>query len=113
MAFYSQSVAIDGVIVEVESSKSKKHTYYRPIITFDAKDGKTYLFTAETSSSSMFDFIQGDQIKIRYIAENPSEAKIDSFLDLWSLPVALLISGVVIVLSGTVSVYRSNRRPTG
>jgi len=104
MEFYDHATQAEGVVVDIESIKGNKTTYY-PVISFQALDGKTYTFTPETGTSSAFDFNKGDKLMIKYKEETPQMAKIDSFKERWGLPLALLVAGIVILLSGGGTVY--------
>lgn len=103
--FYTHSVQTEGEVVDVETSRHKNNTYYRPVVSFQAVDGNTYTFTSETSTSAAYDFNKGDKLTVRYIEDKPQMAKVDSFLELWALPMALLVAGIVILLAGGGTVY--------
>jgi len=105
--FYNDSILQEGTIIDLETSRSKNSTYYNPVISFQANDGSTYTFTSETGSSAVFDFNKGDKLTVRYIEDNPQMAKIDGLLSLWSLPMALIIAGVIIFLAGISHVHQS------
>lgn len=75
------------------------------MISFQAEDGNTYTFSSETGSSGALDFNKGDKLMVRYFAEKPQMAKVDSFIELWGLPMALLSAGIVILLSGGGVIY--------
>lgn len=104
MEFFNHSTSAEGVVVDIESTTGRKTTYY-PVISFQAMDGNTYTFSPETGTSSAFDFNKGDKLKIKYKKENPQMAKIDNFKERWGLPLALLVAGIVILLSGGGKVY--------
>lgn len=104
--FLNSSIQVEGTIVDVESSRSKGTTYYYPVISFQAVDSNTYTFSSETGSSAAFDFSKGDKLSVRYKAESPQLAKVDSFIELWGLSIALLIAGIVILLVGVGIFYR-------
>lgn len=103
--FFTQSIQTDGIVTDITSSGSLKKTVYYPIISFQAADGVTYSFASETGSSGAFDYNNGDKIKVRYIKEKPQAAKLDSFMELWGLPAALLLAGIVVFLAGGGTVY--------
>lgn len=63
-------------------------------------DGNTYTFSSETGTSSALDFNKGDKLMVRYVEEDPQVAKLDSFMELWGLPLALLVAGIVLLLAG-------------
>lgn len=104
MEVFNHSTSAEGVVVDIESTTGRKTTYH-PVISFQALDGHTYTFTMETGTSSAFDFNKGDKLKIKYKEETPQMAKVDSFKERWGLPLALLVAGIVILLSGGGTVY--------
>jgi hypothetical protein len=106
MEFLNNSVQVVGTIIDVESSRSNSTTYYYPVISFHTLDGTTYTFSSETGSSAAFDINKGDKISVRYTEENPQNAKVDSFMELWGLPLALLLAAIVLLLVGAGIVYK-------
>ncbi|MEQ6118180.1 DUF3592 domain-containing protein [Reichenbachiella sp. MALMAid0571] len=105
MGFYTQSTQAEGIVIDIESRRHRSTTYYHPLISFESEDGNTYTFSSETGTSSGFDFNKGDKLMIRYIKEDPQMAKVDSFIELWGLPAALLVSGLLISLAGSYTCY--------
>lgn len=104
--FFNRSVQTEGIVIEViESGGHRSKTYYHPLISFIAVDGNTYTFSSETGTSSAFDFNKGDKLMVRYVEEDPQLAKVDSFMELWSLPLALMAAGIVLLLSGGDTVF--------
>jgi hypothetical protein len=104
MEFFNKSVQVEGEVVEIESIRGNKTLYY-PVITFQDLEGNTHTFTADTGASSSFDYTRGEKIMINYMKENPQIAKINSFKERWGLPLALMVAGIVILLSGGGKVY--------
>ena len=98
--FFTHSIKTEGIVIAVESSGNISTRYYHPVISFQAVDGHTYTFAPDTSTSAALDFNKGDKVTIRYLKENPQSAKLDSSIELWGLPLALLVAGIVVVLSG-------------
>lgn len=112
MEFFNRSIKVDGIILEVESSKSRSTTYYHLVISFQALDGNTYTFSSETGSSAAFDFNKGDKIAVRYTEEDPQKAKVDSIIELWALPLALLLVGIVLSAVVVSNFYRNSTKET-
>lgn len=110
MAFFVDSVPTEGEVVEVTTIKSRSRDYYYPVILFKASDGLSYTFTSETGTSAAFDYSKGDIINIRYLKEDPQTAKMNSFIELWALPMALLVAGLTVLLSGGNALYRKFKR---
>jgi hypothetical protein len=104
MAFFNNSLQVEGVVIDIESQAGKKTMYY-PVIAFQTLDGNDYTFVPETGTSSSFDYTKGEKVMINYSKENPQMAKIDSFKERWGLPLALLVSGLLISLAIGVKFY--------
>ena len=86
LEFFNHSVQAEGVVVDIESTKSSGRTTYYPVISFQAVDGKTYSFSPDTGTVSSFEYSKGGKLTIKYRQENPQMAKIDSFKERWGLP---------------------------
>jgi hypothetical protein len=104
MDYFNNSIEAEGEVVDIESRKGNKTMYY-PVIAFQTADGNTHTFSPDTGTSSSSDYTKGDKLMIKYKEENPGIAKIDSFKERWGLPLALLLAGIVILLSGGGTVY--------
>jgi hypothetical protein len=68
-------------------------------------DGQTYTFSSETGTSAALDFNKGDKLTVRYLEETPQMVKMDRFIELWGLPMGLLIVGIVLLLVGGGIIY--------
>lgn len=70
----------------------------RPEVEYEV-GGRLFVTRAmcRTSSTS---YRIGDQVRVFYKTDDPTSAKLDSFLELWSLPLVLLLSGIVFLLTG-------------
>ena len=102
MEFFKHTIEAEGTIIDIESRSGKNVTYH-PVVTFQAKNGNSYTFTSTSSSN---DFTKGQKLKIMYKEENPQMARINSFKERWGLPLAFLISGMVIALRMAVKIYK-------
>ena len=96
------SVQTTGVVVGHEHNYHGSAKYY-PIIQYTA-DGQTYKQKADSSSNIRLG--TGNQIKVKYNPNNPSEFTIS--MDYWLFPLAIIIMiGSVIALLG---IIRPKRR---
>lgn len=72
---------------------------YYPIIRFTAKTGEEIEFEAGTGSNPPM-YAMGQPVEILYDPQNPSRAKICSFLDLWMAPMLFFGIGGVFAIAG-------------
>ena len=99
------SVQTTGVIVGHEQSYHGSAKYY-PVIQYTA-DGQTY--KQKSDSSSNIRLGTGNQIKVKYNPNNPSEFTIG--MDYWLFPLAIIIMiGSVIAMLALLGIIRPKRR---
>jgi hypothetical protein len=97
--FIANSILTKGEIIEIVTKKSTDsdgHTSYSdyPVIRF--KDQKNNSIEFQSSSSVSSNISVGQISDVRYLPEDPNNAKMaNSFMDMWFLPVLLGIFGVV------------------
>jgi len=103
--FYTQSTQTEGTVIAIDSRRSGSTNYYYPVVSFESEDGNTYSISSETGTSAPYDYETGEKINIRYIKENPQNAKIDSFFELWGMSTILLAVGLVLFLAGVYGCY--------
>ena len=72
---------------------------FAPVFIVSAKDGHQYTVTAGVASKPP-EFHVGQSVPVLYKSDNPSEAKISTFIQLWFLPLAFGIMGIVMSLCG-------------
>jgi len=97
--FIDGAVAADGVVIAFEErwdSDDGAYTYY-PRVTFETEDRRKFEFTSDTGSRpAAFDV--GEPVRVLFDPAQPDAARIDSFLQLWLLP--LILGGIGTVFSG-------------
>ena len=89
-----QGKVADGVVVEYKRLENDGSPEYRPVVTFNDQHGYTHRFTSSVGSGSE-DFSIGTRIEVRYLPSRPDLAYIGTPKHLWTLPVALLLFGVI------------------
>jgi hypothetical protein len=102
--FIQQSVPAMGTVVKLEYVRSEKAepTYY-PVVAFQTPDGKKYQFRNTTGTTRRKrSYQEGTQIEIRYEIQNPANAKIAGFWELWGLTAILGGFGLLFVLVGVI-----------
>ena len=103
--FYTQSTQTEGTIIGIDSKRSGNTNYYYPVVSFESEDGNTYTISSKTGTNGPFDHETGEKIKIRYLKEKPTNAKIDNFMELWGMSAILLAVGLVFFLAGVYGCY--------
>lgn len=93
--FLENSVVAEGVVVDVvsrSSSSSSGHTHV-PVVRFKTDKGET--ITAHGSlGSDPPSYKKGEAVRVRYDPKDPHDISIDTFFELWFLPIILLGDGV-------------------
>src|SRR5687767_13322061 len=89
--FLASAERADGRVIELVARRGDDGTTYAPKVRFTTKDGAQETFTS-SSSSNPPSHREGDAVTVLYEPERPSNAKIDSFMDLWFGP--LMVGGV-------------------
>ncbi|WP_052754492.1 DUF3592 domain-containing protein [Calothrix sp. 336/3] len=107
--FISQAKIANGTIVDIVAyrgtdNKGKTYINYQPVVQFNTIDGKSTIFTSDTSSS---EFTKGKEVKVYYQADNPNNAKINSWISLWLFSVIFGIFGSVLLVIGIASIIKS------
>jgi hypothetical protein len=87
----------EGTVVEVERKFLREGTIIVPTVTFVTEEGRSIVFTSNTGRGGWKDRI-GESVTVRYDPADPTNAKIDSFYQLWGLSAIFFgIGGMFIV----------------
>lgn len=111
-SFLATAHSTDGTVVNLVSSRSNNNSIgYAPVVSFYTPSGKEVVFTS-SSSSNPASYRVNESVEVLYQPDNPSNAIIKGFFDLWG---ACLIVGILggfffAVGLGIVLVSRSNRK---
>jgi hypothetical protein len=106
--FLENSVVAKGTVVDLapRSSSSSSGRTYAPVVRFKTDRGET--ITAHGSlASSPPSYKRGEEVRVRYDPKNPHDISIDSFFELWFLPLILLGIGTVFGMVGAPMVLAS------
>jgi hypothetical protein len=99
--FIAGAAMADGVVIEnvwSSSSSSRSSGTYHPRVRFRA-NGREFVFVSSVGSSPA-SFRVNDAVQVYYNPENPDNARINSFGELWLLPLIFGSLGVVFSLVG-------------
>lgn len=96
--FVDDAVKADGVVIRLERRESgtgsDRSITYAPVFTFsDAKEQEHTIVSSSSSSPVAYEV--NEKVEVLYLADEPSEAKLNSFFSLWGLPVILGVIGVM------------------
>ncbi|NZA27241.1 DUF3592 domain-containing protein [Luteimonas sp. SJ-92] len=94
-SFLAEAVRAEGVVVDLERSRSSESTTYRPVVLFTAQDGQEATFVS-SSGSNPPSHRRGERVQVLYPPGRPEEARIDGFFPLW---------GAVVILGGIGSAF--------
>jgi hypothetical protein len=89
-----------GVVVELKASQdSDGSDVYSPIIEFRPNsDADPIRFRQPQSTSRNLAPNIGTEVEVLYDPADPERARVNSFTDLWLLPLVLIGSGVLVIL---------------
>jgi len=84
-AFLAQSKTTTGIVTDLVRGYSRS---YRLVVRFETPEGDVITFQSNVGSNPP-SYRIGEEVKVRYLLEDPHRARIDSFLQLWFLSVLL------------------------
>lgn len=93
--FAKEAASATGTVVESVYVKSRKGkgSYY-PVVEFQTAEGKRMAFRSDTGRGRP-DYENGEQVSILYEKQNPANAKIAGFWELWGLSAVLAVFGLI------------------
>jgi hypothetical protein len=103
-------VQATGVVVDLVASRDSEGGgyVYSPMIEFvPVETGVPVRFEQSIRQSENLAPKRGARIEVLYDPEDPQQARVNSFIDLWMLPIALIGSGAVVILLGIVFLLRA------
>lgn len=102
----------DGRVIAIEESRDSDGDYtYYPRVRFHAGTGQQIEFTGDVGSNPS-GFAVGEAVRVCYDPSNPDDARIDTFMQLWFMP--LLLGGIGTLFSlmgGGIVISAMARRP--
>lgn len=99
-SFLSDSMQAQGEVIDLVSGSSGSSSSSRsmyPVVRFESSNGQVVTFQGSVGSSPP-DFHVGEVVKVRHRTGNPHDARIESFVQLWLLPV--VFGGLGVIFSG-------------
>ena len=80
--FIADSVEDDGIVMDLKMSRSSDSTTWRPEVSFEAADGRTYRFVSNSGSNPPA-YQRGESVVVLYHPDSPEKARIRGFFSLW------------------------------
>lgn len=94
-SFVASAARSEGVVIDLERSRSSDSTTYKPVVRFTAADGQERTFVTSWSSNPPA-YSRGEKVQVLYPGDRPEEARIEGFFSLW---------GGVVIAGGLGSVF--------
>jgi hypothetical protein len=110
VVFLDRSVSAQGTIIGLAPIRDSNDNSlaFTPIFSFGSTDG-IYTVTSNTGSNPP-EFAIGQRLEVRYDKNHPASARIASFRQLWLLPMAFGILGILASLTGLLLPIFEHRR---
>jgi hypothetical protein len=98
--FVSGSERATGTVIDLSSRTDSDGTVvYHPIVRFTTAEGRTVQFVSGSGSSPAAQS-EGDSVEVLYDPDDPQDAKLSGFFDLWLWPLAFAaLGGMFVVFS--------------
>lgn len=87
----SSAVKVPGTVVDFERRSSKGGSTNYPVIEFVTASGEMHRFT----TSGAGDFAKGDSVEVLYYDNDPANARVNVFIELWLGSLALGAFGLL------------------
>ena len=114
-SFLANAIRTDGEVIKVEKIRSGGDTLYYPVFSFVDNRGNEHSIRSDLGSNPPRNQ-KGDMIGLYYLPDNPKEAEIDSFINLWLVPIVAcglslgsLLIGLAIFIAGPIIANAFNK----
>lgn len=97
----------DGVVTALEEERSSSRRdrrdgwVYYPRVRFVDAAGQTHEVRSSTGANPPA-YDVGEAVRVRYLPERPTDSRIDTWADLWLMPVGFTGMGSLTVLTGLI-----------
>ena len=103
-SFLQTAEKANGVVIDLHRSVSSDSTTYRPEVEFETLAGEKIRFISNTGSNPP-SFSRGEKVEVLYQQDEPQQAKINTFLSLWLLPLLFGVLGFIFTAIGLSFVF--------
>lgn len=91
-----------GRIIDIEEEKRRNGGYmYSPVIKYKSVTGDEYIYDSNTKTGYT-SYKIGQEIELIYDKNNPQNARVNSFLDIWFLTIIMGVGGWASTIGGIV-----------
>jgi len=97
-------LSLREVVSHSDDADQHESITYAPVFTFKAADGASYTVSPDMGSSPP-GFAVGETVRVLYSPLNPAGARIDTFAQLWLMPMIFGILGVGSTVAGLLLLY--------
>jgi hypothetical protein len=99
--FISHAATASGVVTQfIPFEDQEDHSItYRPVFVYSTPDGRIHTVTSNMGANQP-EFASGEHVKVLYNPKNPDDASINSFGQLWFLPLGFAGVGFVTFCAG-------------
>jgi hypothetical protein len=92
-----------GTVIDLQEERSTDsdggfHYVYHPVVRFTTAEGRTVEFRSPSGSSSPPDI--GDSVEVLYDPDDPSDAQLSGFFDIWLFPIVSGIGAIAFAFFG-------------
>jgi uncharacterized protein (UPF0333 family) len=94
--FNATALHASGKILQLERQATGKDVSFFPVFSFKDQAGAEHVIHSRVGSSH-FNYDVGDTVEVLYPANDPEQAKLNSFFALWVWPI--LFGGVGLIIS--------------
>jgi len=114
VSFLANSVKTEGKVINIlkiesSSSNSKGSYNYSPEVSFTDNTGQEVTFKSSLSTS-MPTYKIGEKVNVIYNKDNPQEARINTFFQLWFGVLILSFMGTIFFLVGLFTLINQKRK---
>jgi hypothetical protein len=84
-----------GTVIDLsEETDSEGDVTYHPVVRFTTAEGRTVEFVSSSGASSRVSRSVGDRVEVLYDPDDPKDAQLSGFFDLWLFPIVFAAVGV-------------------
>lgn len=110
-SFVSTAIPTQGVVIDVvkrssTDSKGRSSSVYYPVVKFTTPSGEPTVFESNLGTYPP-QFRKGNEVELLYNPQQPDSVMINSWMDLWFLPVMFTSLGSIFVLIGGVPLIKA------
>ncbi|NPV02639.1 MAG: DUF3592 domain-containing protein [Brevinematales bacterium] len=112
-AYYGSCGSVEGIVVANKyKEETKNSTSYRPVVMFFTPDGTKIHFT-DPVDTFYEEYRVGDKVAVLYPPDDPSNARINSWMRIWFEHAFIIGAGFILIAAGIVISVVTVRKASG